>query len=106
MTAIPTIRTANVADAAAVQAIYAPIVEGTAISFEEVPPSIAEMGERIATTLKIIRTSSPSETAKSSDTPMPASIDPAPPIGGRSMSRSTSPIRPTGRGVDAPSIQG
>lgn len=52
MTAIPTIRMANVADAAAVQAIYAPIVEGTAISFEEVPPSIAEMGERIATTLR------------------------------------------------------
>lgn len=52
MTAIPSIRTANVADATAIRAIYAPIVEGTAISFEEVPPSIAEMGERIATTLE------------------------------------------------------
>jgi hypothetical protein len=97
---------ANVADAAAIQAIYAPIVEGTAISFEEVPPSIAEMGERIATTLGNYPYLIAERSVRSSDTPMPASIDPAPPIGGQSMSRSTSPIRPTGRGSDAPSIQG
>lgn len=42
------IRMANVADAAAIQPIYAPIVAGTVISFEEVPLSIAK---RIATTL-------------------------------------------------------
>ncbi len=52
MTVAPTIRMANFSDAAAIQAIYAPIVEGTAISFEEVPPSVAEMEERIATTLE------------------------------------------------------
>lgn len=52
MTNTLTIRTAKVADAAAIQAIYAPIVEDTAISFEEVPPSIAEMRERIATTMR------------------------------------------------------
>jgi phosphinothricin acetyltransferase len=41
------IRGANDADAAAVQRIYAPIVEHTAISFELVAPSVAEMGDRI-----------------------------------------------------------
>jgi phosphinothricin acetyltransferase len=35
-------------DAAAVQTIYAPIVEHTAISFEEVAPSTKEMAQRIA----------------------------------------------------------
>jgi phosphinothricin acetyltransferase len=42
------IRKATAADAAAVQAIYAPIVEHTAISFEEEPPTTAEMARRIA----------------------------------------------------------
>ncbi|MGI9450420.1 MAG: arsinothricin resistance N-acetyltransferase ArsN1 family B [Geminicoccaceae bacterium] len=42
------IRSANVADAPSVQAIYAPFVEGSAISFEEVPPSTEEMARRIA----------------------------------------------------------
>jgi phosphinothricin acetyltransferase len=42
------IRRATAADAAAVQAIYAPVVEHTAISFEDVPPTIAEMARRIA----------------------------------------------------------
>jgi L-amino acid N-acyltransferase YncA len=42
------IRKATAADAAAVQAIYAPIVEHTAISFEEEPPTAAEMARRIA----------------------------------------------------------
>ncbi|MBI0533586.1 arsinothricin resistance N-acetyltransferase ArsN1 family B [Sphingomonas sp. TX0522] len=46
------VRSANVADATAIQAIYAPVVESTAISFEEVPPSVAEMEHRIAATLK------------------------------------------------------
>jgi L-amino acid N-acyltransferase YncA len=42
------IRGATAADAAAVQTIYAPIVEHTAISFEDVPPTAAEMAHRIA----------------------------------------------------------
>lgn len=46
------IRKARPEDAAAIQAIYAPIVAGTAISFEEVPPSIEEMRQRIVTTLR------------------------------------------------------
>lgn len=41
------IRTATDADAAAIQAIYAPIVEQTAISFETEPPGSDEMAERI-----------------------------------------------------------
>ena len=42
------IRDATAADAAAIAAIYAPLVTDTIISFEEVPPSAAEMAERIA----------------------------------------------------------
>jgi L-amino acid N-acyltransferase YncA len=42
------IRPADVRDAAAVQAIYAPLVETTAISFEYEPPAVEEMGRRIA----------------------------------------------------------
>jgi L-amino acid N-acyltransferase YncA len=42
------IRPATAADAAAVQMIYAPIVEQTAISFEETPPTMADMVRRIA----------------------------------------------------------
>ena len=38
-------------DAAAVQAIYAPYVADTSISFEEVPPDIREMERRIAAIL-------------------------------------------------------
>ena len=44
------IRPAVAADAADMQAIYAPIVERTAISFEEIPPTVAEMAARIDTT--------------------------------------------------------
>ena len=44
-----TLRAATVSDAAAIQAIYAPIVETTAISFEEDVPSVEEMARRIAT---------------------------------------------------------
>ena len=44
------IRTAVVADAVAIQRIYAPIVSIAAISFEEIPPSAEEIAQRIATT--------------------------------------------------------
>lgn len=46
------IREARPEDAPAIQAIYAPIVSGTAISFEEVPPGAAEIRQRICTTLQ------------------------------------------------------
>lgn len=45
------IRAATVADAGAIAAIYAPIVETTFISFETEPPGVAEMAGRIAATL-------------------------------------------------------
>ncbi len=45
------IRLATVADAPAVQAIYALIVRDTIISFEVTPPTVAEMAQRIAKTL-------------------------------------------------------
>ena len=45
------IRAAAVTDAAAIQAIYGPVVERTAISFEETAPTVAEMAARIAATL-------------------------------------------------------
>ena len=48
------IRTATVADAAAIQAIYAPVVAGTAISFEMDPPDVAAMAQRIAATLPML----------------------------------------------------
>src|SRR3546814_15287048 len=40
-----------IADAPAVQAIYAPYVAATTISFEEVPPDILEVERRIAALL-------------------------------------------------------
>ncbi len=46
------IRSASVADAPSIQAIYAPYVEWTIISFEEVPPSVEEMALRIAACLE------------------------------------------------------
>lgn len=45
------IRIAGLADAAALQAIYAPNVTGAIVSFEERPPSTEEMARRIAATL-------------------------------------------------------
>ncbi|MEM6762501.1 MAG: N-acetyltransferase family protein [Pseudomonadota bacterium] len=51
MTERPVVRMARVEDAAAVQAIYAPIVEGTVISFEDKAPSVEKIGRRIETTL-------------------------------------------------------
>lgn len=47
------IRTAVPSDAKAIRAIYAPMVEGTAISFELEPPSVEEMAQRIESTLKV-----------------------------------------------------
>ncbi len=41
------IRPATAADAPAIQAIYAPFVTDTAISFEEMPPTVDEMVTRI-----------------------------------------------------------
>jgi L-amino acid N-acyltransferase YncA len=45
------IRVARPEDAAAVQAIYAPMVRDTAISFEREPPTTAEMRQRMIETL-------------------------------------------------------
>ncbi|CAN7661847.1 GNAT family N-acetyltransferase [Acidovorax sp. LjRoot129] len=47
-----TIRTATSADAAAIAAIYAPIVQATSISFETEAPSVEQMRERIVKTLQ------------------------------------------------------
>jgi phosphinothricin acetyltransferase len=46
-----TLRLATAADAAAVLAIYAPVVRETPISFELEPPSVQEMAARIERTL-------------------------------------------------------
>ena len=46
------IRIASPDDAPAVQAIYAPIVEQTAISFELEPPTVDEIRRRITYTLE------------------------------------------------------
>ena len=48
----PVIRLATKADAEQVQAIYGPVVRDTAVSFEVEPPTVEEMGRRIATTLE------------------------------------------------------
>lgn len=47
MSSTPRIRLATPQDASAIQAIYAPYVRDTAISFEMVPPTVIEMAERI-----------------------------------------------------------
>jgi L-amino acid N-acyltransferase YncA len=47
-----TIRVATPEDADAILAIYAPIVQQTAISFEVEPPTLMEMQARIAKTLQ------------------------------------------------------
>ncbi|WP_306055023.1 GNAT family N-acetyltransferase [Natronococcus wangiae] len=46
------IRVATPSDAAAVRDIYAPFCESSAVTFEETPPTEAEMAERIASTLE------------------------------------------------------
>jgi L-amino acid N-acyltransferase YncA len=48
------IRCANRDDAAGVLAIYAPIVNETAISFELEPPTLGQMQERIESTLDLL----------------------------------------------------
>ena len=45
------VRVATPADASAIQAIYAPMVLDTVISFELTPPTAEEMAARIAATL-------------------------------------------------------
>jgi len=45
------VRTARPEDGGAIAAIYRPYVEGTSISFEDVPPTAMEMADRIVTTL-------------------------------------------------------
>lgn len=45
------LRAATTADAAEIEAIYAPIVRDTPISFETEPPTVAEIERRIAATL-------------------------------------------------------
>ena len=45
------IRVVTRKDAAAIQAIYAPVVANTPISFEVEPPTVAEMERRVASTL-------------------------------------------------------
>lgn len=45
------IRVAGTGDAPGIAEIYAPIVVETAISFEELPPSAAEIADRVAATL-------------------------------------------------------
>jgi L-amino acid N-acyltransferase YncA len=46
------VRDATEADAEACAAIYAPYVTGTAITFENEPPTVAQMAARIATALR------------------------------------------------------
>ncbi|MBB6051195.1 arsinothricin resistance N-acetyltransferase ArsN1 family B [Armatimonas rosea] len=46
-----TLRLATPADAAQVQAIYAPYVTGTTISFELEPPTVEQLAQRISATL-------------------------------------------------------
>ena len=46
------IRVATPADAADVQAIYAPIVKSSGISFEDTAPSVSDMARRIESTLQ------------------------------------------------------
>jgi L-amino acid N-acyltransferase YncA len=48
------LRLATAADAAAVHAIYAPVVEESAISFEWEPPTVEEMERRITETLQTL----------------------------------------------------
>ena len=53
MTDLASLRLATADDAAGILEIYAPVVRDTAISFEIEPPSIAEMRERITSTLQM-----------------------------------------------------
>ena len=48
----PSIRIATLADAPAIQEIYAPYVQDTAITFEMTPPSVQDMRDRMTQILK------------------------------------------------------
>ncbi|ELY46725.1 GNAT family N-acetyltransferase [Natronorubrum sulfidifaciens] len=50
--AAPRIRIATPADADAIREIYAPFCDSTAVTFEETPPTVAEMADRIDSTLE------------------------------------------------------
>ena len=50
--AVDNVRVASAADATSIAAIYAPYVVGTAVSFEDEPPSATEMADRISSTLQ------------------------------------------------------
>jgi L-amino acid N-acyltransferase YncA len=52
MSIVPHIRLAHPDDASAIQAIYAPVVMHTPISFETVVPTVEEMRQRVEQTLK------------------------------------------------------
>jgi phosphinothricin acetyltransferase len=52
LSAVGIVRLATDADAAAVQAIYAPFCERTPVSFETVPPTVDEIRRRIGKTLE------------------------------------------------------
>ncbi len=52
MTSNSRIRVASRSDAAAVRSIYAPFCRSSAVTFEEVPPSEAELADRIESTLE------------------------------------------------------
>jgi L-amino acid N-acyltransferase YncA len=91
------IRVAERPDAAAIAAIYAPIVRETAISFEIEPPSAEDMAGRIETTLQ----SHPWLVAvRAGDVvgyAYAGQHQHAPPIAGRSMSPPTSTPARVGR---------
>lgn len=93
------IRSATPTDAAAIQAIYAPFVQHTAISFEEHPPSVADMEQRIAYALREQQFIVHEEGAQFKDTPIPAPTARAPHIEHRSMSAYTWLLPRIGRGL-------
>ena len=65
-----TIRPANLADAQAIQVIYAPYVEKTAITFEYEVPSVQKFENRIIKPLKLTLIWSLKRMDKFSDMPM------------------------------------
>src|SRR6516164_9709454 len=83
------IRSATAADAAAILAIYAPIVRDTIISFETEVPSVAEIVRRIDTTLKTHPYLVAEMGARSLAMLMRASTGRDQPTDGRSTRRST-----------------
>jgi hypothetical protein len=85
-----TIRVAREDDAAAIVAIYAPIVVATAISFETEPPSVGTMRERITSRLERFPwLVCASGAGRWSAMRMPAATASAPPIAGPSTQPRT-----------------